>query len=122
MKYHIHTDIMYPPLDIIDVPDLADNCKDKWYNQTLTKVNDSVVRLGIIEGEFHWHKHDQDDEFFYVLEGELFLEVDDGKKMTYVLKKHQGITIPKGVLHRPWCTHKVIMLMVETNQIRPEGD
>ena len=48
----------------------------RWFNQTLTKVNDSVVRLGILEGEYHWHKHDNADECFLVLEGQFLLDVD----------------------------------------------
>ena len=44
-------------------------CTDQWYNQTLCQVNDSVVRLGVVQGEYHWHKHDDDDEFFYVVSG-----------------------------------------------------
>ena len=66
--YDIHLDEKYGKSTVIDIPaEMAAN--QPWFNQTLTSVNDAVVRLGIIEGDFHWHKHDDQDEFFLVLEG-----------------------------------------------------
>ena len=67
--YKTYLNILHGPLELIDVQKLADACKDKWWNQTLCKVNDAVVRLGIVEGEYHWHEHSDIDEFFYVIEG-----------------------------------------------------
>ena len=67
--YVTHLDARFAPLSVVDVPALVARCKDRWYNQTLCRVNDSVVRLGVLQGEYHWHKHDRDDEFFFVLEG-----------------------------------------------------
>ena len=93
--------------------------KDKWFNQSLTVVNDSVVRLGIVEGEYHWHKHDNDDEFFFVLEGQLLIDLEN---RTIVLNANQGVTISKGVLHRPRAPKKTVMLMVETKAIQPTGN
>ena len=82
-------------------------------------MNDSVVRVGIIEGEYHWHKHDKDDEFFFVLEGQLLIDLED---KTLTLNPFQGMTISRGVLHRTRAPHKTVMLMVETSAIRPTGD
>lgn len=118
-KYNINLDIRYNPLERVDVPEIVAQNKEKWFNQTLTQVNDSVVRLGIIEGEFHWHKHDDDDEFFFVLEGELFIELED---QTIHLRPNEGVTIPKGVMHKPRAPIKTVMLMVETSNIQPTGD
>lgn len=118
-NYSINLDIKYGHQELIDVPEIVKGCKEKWFNQTLTQINDSVVRIGIIEGEFHWHKHDLDDEFFYVIEGELFIDIEG---RTIELKKNQGVTITKGVLHRPRAPKKVVMLMVETAGIVPTGD
>ena len=98
---------------------MVEECKFKWFNQTLTKVNDSVVRLGIVEGEYHWHKHDTDDEFFFVLQGTLFIDLED---KVIELNANQGTTITKGVLHRPRAPKKVVMLMLETAEIQPTGD
>lgn len=120
-KYNYVTklEIKYDHLQMIDLPKMIDECKDKWFNQTLTKVNDSVVRVGIVEGEYHWHKHDNDDEFFFVLEGQLFVDYED---QTVVLNPYQGITISKGIMHRTRAPKKTVMLMVETYSIEPIGD
>ena len=117
--YNIHLDVKYDHLELIDVPEIVKNNKEKWFNQTLTQVNDSVVRIGIIEGEFHWHKHDNDDEFFFVLEGQLLIELED---RTIELNPGQGVTITKGVMHKPRAPQKTVMLMFETSAIVPTGD
>ena len=96
-EYHIHTDVGFEPLELIDVSKLVADCEVDWFNQTLTRVNDCVVRLGILKGEFHWHKHDEEDEFFYVVDGELLIDVAEE---TVTLGPKQGFTVPKGVLHR----------------------
>ena len=92
-SYNINLDIKFGGLELIDVPSLVAAAKEEWSNQTLCKVNDSVVRLGVLHGEFHWHKHDQEDEFFFVLSGRLFVDLE-GKTVT--LDPHQGFTVPKG--------------------------
>src|SRR4051794_22601961 len=76
--YDIHNDVKFGPLNRIDVAQIRAGVTDRWFNQTLCQVNDSVVRLGVVEGEFHWHKHDNEDEFFYVVSGRLFVDVEDG--------------------------------------------
>jgi mannose-6-phosphate isomerase-like protein (cupin superfamily) len=112
-------DIKYEHLQRIDVPALVRQCQDQWFNQTLTKVNESVVRLGIVEGEYHWHKHENDDEFFFVLEGQLLIDLED---QTIELGPMQGVTISRGVMHRPRALRKTILLMIETANIVPTGD
>lgn len=111
-------DILYQPLELIDEKAISDSVKDKWWNQTLCQVNDSVVRLGVVEGEYHWHKHDNDDEYFYVVEGELHIDLED---RTVCLKPRQGVVIPKGVMHRPRAPQRTVMMMVETSSIIPTG-
>src|SRR5436305_6087229 len=117
--YTTKLDVKFNYLELIDVPKMVKECQDKWFNQTLTKVNDSVVRIGIVEGEYHWHKHDNDDEFFFVLDGQLMIDLED---KTIALNPWEGFTIPKGVVHRTRAPKKTIMLMVETNEIQPTGD
>lgn len=119
IKYNINKDTKYGHLELIDIPQIVEECKEKWFNQTLTKVNESVIRLGIVEGEFHWHKHDTDDEFFFVLEGKLIIELE-GK--TIELGPLQGTTVSKGLMHRPIAPVKTIMLMAESFAIDPLGD
>ncbi|HEY1870585.1 MAG TPA: cupin domain-containing protein [Chitinophagaceae bacterium] len=117
--YVTKLDIQFDHLQKIDVNQIVSVCTDKWFNQTLTKVNDSVVRIGIVEGEYHWHKHDNDDEFFFVLDGKLLIDLED---QTVELFPNQGMTISKGVAHRTRALEKTIMLMVETSTIQPTGD
>ncbi len=117
--YKIHLDVRYAPLELIDIQQLVDQCTDPWYNQTLCKVNDSVVRLGILQGEFHWHKHDDEDEFFYVVDGRFLIDLEG---RTVELLPRQGFTVPKGVLHRPRAPEKTIVLMIESAGIIPTGD
>jgi mannose-6-phosphate isomerase-like protein (cupin superfamily) len=111
-------DVLRRPLEVIDEKALADECPHKWYNQTLCEVNDSVVRLGVVEGEYHWHKHENDDEFFYIVEGKLFIDLED---RTIELAPRQGVVIPKGTMHRPRAPKRTVMLMVETRSIVPTG-
>ena len=117
--YVTNLDIKFKHFELIDLPALVRECKDQWFNQTLTKVNDSVVRIGIVQGEYHWHKHDSDDEFFFVLEGQLLIDLED---RTIELNPNQGVTISKGVMHRPRAPQKTVMLMVETSTIQPTGN
>ncbi len=117
--YSISLDKRYGYLELIDVPGLVDECKEEWFNQTLCQVNNCVVRLGILHGEFHWHKHDQEDEFFFVLQGEFFIDLEG---RTTTLGIHQGFTIPRGVIHRTRAPQKTVVLMVEQSTIIPTGN
>jgi mannose-6-phosphate isomerase-like protein (cupin superfamily) len=118
-RYTIQLDDKFGKMALIDVAGEAAT-HDPWFNQTLTTVNDSVVRLGVIEGEFHWHKHDETDEFFLVLEGELLLDCED--RETVALQPHQGYTIPQGVVHRTRAPRRTAILMVEAEGVVPTGD
>jgi mannose-6-phosphate isomerase-like protein (cupin superfamily) len=117
--YATHLDIKYRPLEVVDVPALIDAVRDRWYNQTLCKVNDSVVRLGVMQGEYHWHKHDDLDEFFYVVDGEFLIDLEG---RTVALQPRQGFVVPKGVVHRTRAPEKTVILMVEGAGIVPTGD
>ena len=117
--YETRLNILHGPLEVIDAKALADDCQYKWYNQTLCKVNQSVVRIGVIEGEYHWHKHDADDEFFYVVEGQLLIDLED---RTVALSPQQGFVVPKGVMHRTRAPERTVILMVENAGIIPTGD
>jgi len=117
--YETRLNILNKPLEVIDEKALADACEHKWYNQTLCKVNDSVVRLGVVEGEYHWHKHEEDDEFFYVVEGHLSIDLEG---RTVELWPRQGFVVPKGTLHRTRAQERTVILMVENAGIVPTGD
>ena len=117
--YATHLDVKFAPLSIVDVPGLIARCRDRWYNQTLCEVNDSVIRLGVLQGEYHWHKHDHDDEFFFVLEGQFFVDLET---RSVELKPLEGFVVPKGVLHRTRAPQRAVILMAETRAIVPTGD
>lgn len=118
-RYDTRLDILHGPLERIDVTAVASAVTHQWFNQTLCKVNDSVVRLGVVRGEYHWHKHDDLDEFFYVVEGRLFIDLQGH---TVDLSARQGFVVPKGALHRTRAPERTIMLMVEGARIIPTGD
>jgi len=118
--YVNHMNILYDPLQLIDIQSLVDQCTDQWYNQTLCQVNDSVVRLGIMQGEYHWHKHEKEDEFFFTLDGKLMIDFEESESVE--LHRHQGYLVPKGVVHRTRAPEKTVVLMIETAGIVPTGD
>jgi mannose-6-phosphate isomerase-like protein (cupin superfamily) len=105
--------------ELIDVQKLVDDCKEKWINYNLTEVNDCIVRLGIVEGEFHWHVHNDEDEFFFVTDGKLLLDLENE---TIELLRWQGYTVPRGTRHRTRAPVKTVMLMVEKSTVNPKGD
>jgi len=117
--YETRLNILFRPGEVIDEKALAQTCAYKWYNQTLCQVNQSVVRLGVVEGEYHWHKHDGDDEFFYVVEGRLLIDLED---RTVELAPRQGFVVSKGVVHRTRALQRTVILMVENAGIIPTGN
>ena len=119
MDYSIRTDVKYGPLELVDLGGLADACSEPWWNQTLCRVNDCVARLGVFQGEFHWHRHDREDELFYVVEGRLLLDLEG---RTIELAPRQGMLVPRGVLHRTRAPQRTVVLMVEAASVVPTGD
>ena len=117
--YATFLDIKFPELTVVDVPSLVSAVTHPWYNQTLCKVNDSVVRLGVMQGEYHWHKHDNDDEFFFVLDGHFIIDLE-GRSID--LQPREGFVVPKGVVHRTRAPDRAVILMVENADIIPTGD
>jgi mannose-6-phosphate isomerase-like protein (cupin superfamily) len=117
--YETRLNILHGPLETIDVKALADACEFKWYNQTLCQVNGSVVRVGVLEGEYHWHKHDEDDEFFYVVEGALLIDLAE---RVVELTPGRGFVVPRGVVHRTRAPQRTVVLMVENAGIIPTGN
>src|SRR5438445_11594735 len=132
--YATYLDLKFPPLHLVNVPALVKACTEKWYNQTLCKVNDSVVRLGVMQGEYHWHKHDNDDEFFFVLDGHFIIDLEDSVQSSpgqgapaatvrsIDLQPRPGFVVPKGVVHRTRAPDRPVTLMVEDAGIIPTGD
>ncbi len=124
--YATFLNVLFPPLERIDVDALVAAVEHPWYNQTLARVNDAVIRLGVMTGEYHWHHHEADDEFFFVLSGRFLIDLEpaaDGVTPGRVieLRPHQGFTVPKGVVHRTRAPERSVILMVETASIVPTG-
>jgi mannose-6-phosphate isomerase-like protein (cupin superfamily) len=119
MDYRIHSDVKYGPLEPIDAGRLADECGERWWNQSLCRVNDSVVRLGVFQGEFHWHRHEKEDEVFFVLDGKLLVDLED---RTVELAPRQALLVPRGVRHRTRAPARTVALMVEASTVVPTGD
>ncbi len=141
MAYDIHLDVKYRPLELVDAGRLADACGRDWWNQSLVNVNESVIRVGVFLGEFHWHKHDREDEFFWVVDGLLLLDIEEekgdpfgshklkpgeeptpAKFRTVELAPRQGLMVPHGVVHRTRAKVRTTVLMVEPATVKPTGD
>ncbi|MFW9960402.1 MAG: cupin domain-containing protein [Candidatus Thorarchaeota archaeon] len=118
-RYSINTEIKFRGLELIDIPGLVETCNKSWQNFSLCEVNDCVVRLGVIHGEFHWHKHDNEDEFFYVIDGLLHIDLED---RIVELRPGQGFLIPLGISHRTRAPKRTAILMVEGKGVNPTGD
>lgn len=118
-KYSIHLNSQFGQSTQFDIASIVNKCKEKWFNQTLCQVNDCVVRLGIVEGEFHWHQHDDEDELFFVLHGVLLLDLESE---TITLRANQGYVVPKGVVHKTRAPKRTVMLMIEGSGVDPIGD
>lgn len=119
LSYNMQMDVKYDYLEKINVPEIVRSCTDKWFNQSLCHVNSSVFRIGIFEGEYHLHKHDNDDELFFVLDGSIILETEKGN---FELGQYEGVCVPKGVMHRPIARQKAVVLMIENIGIDPIGN
>ena len=117
--YATHLNELFPALEKIELDPLVAGVSDQWYNQTLVRVNDSVVRLGVMQGEYHWHKHDNDDEFFFCLQGNFIVDLQD---RSVTLTPMHGITVPKGVVHRTRAPERCVILLIENAGIVPSGD
>ncbi len=117
-SYNTRLDILHGPLELIDIAGLVNGCHDQWYNQTLCRVDESVVRLGVVHGEYHWHKHDGEDEFFYVVSGRFIIDLEE---RSVELRAGNGFVVPKGVVHRPHAPERTVILMVERAGIVPTG-
>jgi mannose-6-phosphate isomerase-like protein (cupin superfamily) len=129
-SYDTRLDIRFPQLTVVDVPAVVAAVTHPWFNQTLCKVNDSVIRLGVMQGEYHWHKHDHDDEFFFVLDGRFLIDLEpqatggavDEPGRVVDLGPREGFVVPRGVVHRTRAPERAVILMVETAAIVPTGD
>jgi mannose-6-phosphate isomerase-like protein (cupin superfamily) len=118
--YAINYQPLAGALEVLDVQRLIETTSDAWYNQTLCRVGDVVVRLGVMQGEYHWHRHDEQDEFFFVLDGLFRIELQDMD--TVELRPRQAFTVPRGLMHRPVVPRRSAVLMIERADVVATGD
>lgn len=118
-QYDINMTPVYRPLQKIRIAEVKTLSDHHWFNRTLCTANDSAIRIGVLTGEFHWHAHEREDEFFLVLEGELEIEIENAEPVR--LGPLEGVLVPRGVRHRPKAPHGVTVLMVEPATIVPTG-
>ena len=118
-KYSISKEIKFEPLELLDFPSIITSCKKEWQNIGISEVNDCVIRLAVVQGEFHWHKHDKEDEFFYVISGLLFIDLEE---RVVELLPQQGFLVPKGVVHRTRAPERTAIMLVEGSTVEPTGD
>jgi mannose-6-phosphate isomerase-like protein (cupin superfamily) len=124
--YATHLNVLFAPLEKIALDPLVAAVRDQWYNQTLARINDSVVRLGVMQGEYQWHKHESDDVFFFVVDGRFLIDLEpeaDGQTPGRVveLRPREGFVVPKGIVHRTRALERSVILMIETAAIVPTG-
>jgi mannose-6-phosphate isomerase-like protein (cupin superfamily) len=118
--YAIDYEPLVATLERLDVQRLIEETTEPWYNQTLCRIGDVVVRLGVMQGEYHWHKHDDEDEFFFVLDGLFRIELDG--RDTVELRPRQMFVVPRGLRHRPVVPVRSAVLMIERAGIVATGD
>ncbi len=119
-RYSINYLPLFSALRTIDVGELAKRVTEPWYNQTLTEVGGVAIRLGVMQGQFHWHKHDEQDEFFFLLDGVFVIELEGRDPVE--LRPWQAFTVPAGMRHRPVVPVRSTVLMIERANVVATGD
>lgn len=107
------------PLTVIDIKSLTDRVSNDWLNFPLTENNDHIVRASVLDRDFHWHRHENSDETFLVLEGELIIDLEN---RSLTLMPGQMLTVPKGVRHRTRVTSRTVNLTFEHRNTDATGD
>jgi quercetin dioxygenase-like cupin family protein len=93
---------------------------EPWSPVTLARVNDQVVRLALFKGEYHWHRHTDEDELFYVCRGNIVIQLRDQPDIE--LREGEMAVVPKGVEHCPKAEDSAHVLMFEPASLQSRGD
>lgn len=105
---------------IVNIQEEIKSITKPWSPIDVAQVNNQIIRLAIFEGEYHWHKHNEEDELFYVIEGEIKIQIKNMDDI--ILKKGEMTVIPKGIEHRPVSEKKSVILLFEPEKLRSKGD
>jgi mannose-6-phosphate isomerase-like protein (cupin superfamily) len=103
----------------ISIPEQAHAVTEEWKNFVAAEVNDHVVRASVLKRDFHWHHHANSDEAFLVVEGELWIDFEEG---SVLLKPGEMLTVPKGVRHRTRPNGRRVNLTFEHRDTDVRGD
>jgi len=107
-----HTeDAALPRLTVVNLKQQANSVDQSYKNFVVVNINNHCVRLAVMQGEFRWHQHPRSDECFLVVEGELEIDLADGR--TFRLKPGEVFTIPAGVIHRTRSHARAVNLCFE---------
>lgn len=109
---------------MIPIIKLEDKIKEiggkSWSPVEVARINDQVIRMALLEGEYHWHKHKNEDELFYVIKGKIVIQLKDESNIT--LSEGQMAVVPKGVEHWPKSLQPSYVLMFEPFVLKSKGD
>jgi mannose-6-phosphate isomerase-like protein (cupin superfamily) len=86
----------------------------------IARVNDHVIRMAFVNGEYHWHKHKEQDELFYLLKGKLMIQIKGQEDI--ILSEGQISVIPKGVEHCPKSIEPSYVVLFESFDLKSMGD
>lgn len=106
-------------MDKIDLMQKFSKFEDFWNPKIIAELNDNYVKVAKLKGEFPWHKHDQEDELFYVVEGNLTIKF---RNRDVDLGPNEMIVVPKGVEHKPVAQEVVKVLLIEPKTVINTGD
>ena len=105
---------------IINLKDKLHSINKPWSPVDLLHANDQVIRMALIEGEYHWHKHVNEDEVFYVIKGQVIIQLKDQPDI--FLKEGEMAVVPKGAEHCPISPCPSYILMIEPSVLKSKGD
>ena len=103
----------------IDMADVIDSLSEPWSPVDIVYVNDQVLRVALFDGSYHWHKHDDEDELFFVYRGDIRIVMENE---TVQLEEGQLCVIPRGVLHKPEADIPSVVLLFEPSKLKSVGD
>ncbi len=102
-----------------DLTGIIDSIDEAWSPVDVAYVNDQVLRIALFHGSYHWHKHDDEDELFFVYRGGIRIELEEE---TVQLSEGQLCVIPKGVLHKPEADESSLVILFEPRELKSRGD
>lgn len=107
-------------ISAINLEDKIEQIDKPWSPVEVARVNDQVVRISLLKGEFHWHKHTDEDELFYVYKGSIVIQLKDQPDIA--LHGGEMVVIPKGVEHCPKSVEPSYVLLFEPYLLQTRGD